>query len=217
MDSQAWKEGESLCFAGQFTEFRIPVAELPVQGDHNMLNVMMAVSAVLQAGGHPEMIRNGIADFENAPHRCQTIATIDGIRFVNDSKATNVDSVKYGFSAFEGPIVWIAGGVDKGNDYAELNQAVVQKVSALICLGRDNEKLKKHFAGLVKTILETTSIDEAIALAYKNSKPGTTVLLSPACASFDLFKNYEDRGRQFEAAVLALQEKKMFHQNAPAT
>lgn len=216
-DSRAWKEGEFLCFAGQFTEFRLPVAELPVQGDHNMLNVMMAVSAVLQAGGNPDLIRKGMADFENAPHRCQTIATIEGIRFVNDSKATNVDSVKYGFSAFEAPIVWIAGGVDKGNDYAELNEAVGQKVSVLVCLGRDNGKLKNHFEGMLTTILETTSMEEAVALAFKYSKPGTTVLLSPACASFDLFKNYEDRGRQFEAAVVALQEKTMFHQNPSAT
>jgi UDP-N-acetylmuramoylalanine--D-glutamate ligase len=129
------------------------------------------------------------------------VGNIDGVVFVNDSKATNVDSVKYAFSAFSGPIVWIAGGIDKGNEYSELDAAVKEKVSALICLGKDNEKLKSHFRGITGTVLESTSLKETIEMAMRLSKPGTTVLLSPACASFDLFRNYEDRGNQFRLAV----------------
>ena len=138
----------------------------------------------------------------NAPHRCEFVTEISGVRFINDSKATNVDSVKYAFSAFEKPIVWIAGGVDKGNDYTELDEAVRSKVKALICLGKENDKLKTHFGPMLKLIEETQSVDDLIDMALRISEMGDTVLLSPACASFDLFRNYEDRGNQFKAAVL---------------
>lgn len=187
--------------AGQ-TPWQLPLAELPLSGTHNQMNSLMAIAAVLLAGGMPEAIREGVKSFRNAPHRCETIAAIKGIRFVNDSKATNVDSVKYAFSAFEKPIVWIAGGVDKGNDYSELDQAVKEKVKALICLGRDNEKLQKHFSPMLPIIRETTSVEELISMALELAEAGDTVLLSPACASFDLFRNYEDRGEQFRAAVM---------------
>ena len=211
-----FKAGEVLHFEGKGYNFDIPVSSIPLKGDHNMLNAMMAVAAVAEAGGKAADIQAGVQDFVNAPHRCEPIATIGGVLFVNDSKATNVDSVKYAFSAFEGPIVWIAGGVDKGNDYSELDQAVRQKVSALICLGKENGKLRDHFGPILKTIAETQKVEELVAMALRLSAPGTTVLLSPACASFDLFKNYEDRGNQFRAAVKALEMNVLSNQTSTA-
>lgn len=192
----------SLVFNHTTPSFTLPVHSLPITGDHNMLNAMMAVAAVALAGGQPDKIREGIKSFVNAPHRCELVAAINGVSFINDSKATNVDSVKYAFSAFSSPIVWIAGGIDKGNDYTELDEAVRQKVKALICLGKDNEKLKAHFAGLVPVVSETQSVKELVSMALNQSEKGDVVLLSPACASFDLFRNYEDRGNQFREAVL---------------
>lgn len=203
-DTTAFKDEDLLHFEGQSSDFNLTISELPIKGDHNLLNVLMAVSAVLRAGGQPEKIESAIRSFENAPHRCEIVATVDGVQFVNDSKATNVDSVKYAFSAFSGPIVWIAGGIDKGNDYNELNEVIEGRVQSLICLGKDNENLQIHFKNRIPKILETQSISECVTMALSVSKPGTTVLLSPACASFDLFKNYEDRGNQFKEAVRLL-------------
>ena len=197
----------SLVFNLDSMSFTVPQHNIPLQGAHNMLNSMMAIAAVSHAGASSDSIREGIKDFENAPHRCEKVANIFNVQFVNDSKATNVDSVKHAFSAFSEPIVWIAGGVDKGNDYSELDEAVKNKVTDLICLGVDNEKLKTHFKDKVKTITETTSVAELVKMAYSLAKPGSTILLSPACASFDLFKNYEDRGNQFKAAVKELEIK----------
>ena len=188
-----------------------PVAELPLSGLHNQMNAMMAVASVLLAGGDFEKIRPGLKSFRNAPHRCELVARIGGVDFVNDSKATNVDSVKYAFSAYNRPIIWVAGGVDKGNDYTELDEAVKSKVKSLICLGRDNSKLKAHFESLIPFIRETDSVKEMVEMAMEEAESGDTVLLSPACASFDLFRNYEDRGDQFRAAVLAMQGKMLNH------
>ena len=128
------------------------------------------------------------------------------MEFVNDSKATNVDSVLYGLGSYAGPLIWIAGGIDKGNDYKLIEEQVRKKVRVLICLGKDNEKLKTAFKGVVSEIYETQSVKELAQLALKVSKAGDVVLLSPACASFDLFKNYEDRGNQFRKAVLSLKD-----------
>lgn len=192
----------SLVFNHTSPSFSVPVSSLPISGDHNLMNAMMAISAVSLAGGEAENIRNGVKTFLNAPHRCEFVTEIAGVRFINDSKATNVDSVKYAFSAFQKPIIWIAGGVDKGNDYSELDDAVRSKVKALICLGKDNEKLRSHFGPMIKLIEETQSVDDLIDMALRMTVAGDTVLLSPACASFDLFRNYEDRGNQFKAAVL---------------
>jgi UDP-N-acetylmuramoylalanine--D-glutamate ligase len=192
----------SLVFNHTAPSFSVPVSSLPISGDHNLMNAMMAISAVSLAGGDADKIREGAKSFVNAPHRCEFVTEISGVRFINDSKATNVDSVKYAFSAFEKPIVWIAGGVDKGNDYTELDEAVRSKVKALICLGKENDKLKTHFGPMLKLIEETQSVDDLIDMALRISEMGDTVLLSPACASFDLFRNYEDRGNQFKAAVL---------------
>jgi UDP-N-acetylmuramoylalanine--D-glutamate ligase len=202
--SSAFVAKGSLVFNSTQPSFSIPVQSLTISGEHNLLNALMAVSAVAVAGGSPERIKEGIKTFINAPHRCEPVATINGISFVNDSKATNVDSVKHAFSAFSSPICWIAGGVDKGNDYSELDEAVKAKVNVLICLGKENEKLRTHFKNLVPVILETQSVQDLVKLAFDHSSKGFTVLLSPACASFDLFRNYEDRGNQFKDAVLAL-------------
>jgi UDP-N-acetylmuramoylalanine--D-glutamate ligase len=167
---------------------------------------MSAVSAVYTAGVSMESIKQGLKTFRNAPHRLETVATIKGIEFVNDSKATNVDSVVYALGSYKGPLIWIAGGIDKGNDYSKIADEVKKKVRILICLGKDNEKLHNAFEDIVTVILDTQSIKEVVGLAWRASEPGDVVLLSPACASFDLFKNYEDRGDQFREAVLELKK-----------
>ncbi len=167
---------------------------------------MAAVAAVHLAGVSVDSIKVGLKTFKNAPHRLESVATINGVEFVNDSKATNVDSVVYGLGSYEGPLVWIAGGIDKGNDYKLIEDQVRKKVRVLICLGKDNSKLHSAFDGVVKEIHETQNVKELAALALKVAQRGDVVLLSPACASFDLFKNYEDRGNQFREAVLELKE-----------
>jgi UDP-N-acetylmuramoylalanine--D-glutamate ligase len=134
------------------------------------------------------------------------VAVIKGVEFVNDSKATNVDSVVYGLGSYAGPLIWIAGGVDKGNDYSIIKDEVKKKVKALICLGKDNEKLKASFGEVLNQIYETQDVKELVHRALDVASPGDVVLLSPACASFDLFKNYEDRGNQFRRAVLELRD-----------
>ena len=143
-------------------------------------------------------------NFRNAPHRLESVATIRGIEFVNDSKATNVDAVRYALESFNQQLVWIAGGVDKGNDYSEIEPQVKRNVRALICLGVDNNKLKTAFEGTIAIIRETQSVRELVRTALQVAQEGDVVLLSPACASFDLFRNYEDRGDQFRKEVLEL-------------
>jgi UDP-N-acetylmuramoylalanine--D-glutamate ligase len=148
-----------------------------------------------------DVIRESLADFQGVEHRLEPVITVSGIHFVNDSKGTNVNSTWYALECMETDVIWIAGGVDKGNNYSELFPVVRQKVKAIVCLGKDNKKIIKSFRDLVPTIVETTSMEEAVRSAYYLAKKGQTVLLSPACASFDLFLNYEDRGRKFKQAV----------------
>ena len=148
-----------------------------------------------------DVIRESLMDFQGVEHRLEHVLKVHGIRFINDSKATNVNSVWYALESMNKNVVWIAGGIDKGNDYSILTDLVKEKVKALICLGKDNSKLLEAFSGTVPTIVETTSMEEAVRNAYYLASDGETVLLSPACASFDLFENYEDRGRQFKQAV----------------
>jgi UDP-N-acetylmuramoylalanine--D-glutamate ligase len=178
-----------------------------LKGSHNLINTMMAVSAAMYVGISIEIIKSALKTFVNAPHRLESVATINGVEYVNDSKATNVDSVVYGLGSYTQSLVWIAGGIDKGNDYNLIMDQVKEKVRVLICLGRDNEKLKKAFNTVVPNIVETQSVRELIKIASELAKTGEVVLLSPACASFDLFKNYEDRGDQFRQAVLELKSK----------
>jgi UDP-N-acetylmuramoylalanine--D-glutamate ligase len=187
-------------------KFSIAQKDTTLKGPHNLINTMAAVSAVYLAGAKLNAIREGLKTFKNAPHRLELIATINGVDFVNDSKATNVDSVVYGLGSYNQPLIWIAGGIDKGNDYNMIKDQVNEKVKVLICLGKDNEKLKKFFGGIVPVVHETQSVSELVRVALREAQKGDVVLLSPACASFDLFKNYEDRGDQFRRAVLELKK-----------
>lgn len=184
--------------------FSMSIFELALQGKHNLYNSMASGIAARILDIRKETIREGLADFHNAEHRLEFVNTVHGIDFINDSKATNVNSTWYALESMQKPIIWIAGGVDKGNDYEMLSEMVKQKVKVIICLGTDNKKIKKAFGALVPEFIETTSATDAVRAAYKMGKKGDVVLLSPACASFDLFKNYEDRGQQFKAAVRAL-------------
>ncbi len=202
-DASVYYDGSKMVFDLK-ERFSIAQAETTLKGPHNLINTMSAVTAVVLAGVNIESIRAGLRTFVNAPHRLESVGVIDGVEFVNDSKATNVDSVIYGLGSYEGPLIWIAGGIDKGNDYNLIKEEVRKKVRALICLGKDNEKLKKAFGDVVPVIRETQSVKELVKLALELAKKGDVVLLSPACASFDLFKNYEDRGDQFRNAVKEL-------------
>ena len=175
-----------------------------LKGQHNFFNAACAIHAAKAVGIEDAVIQEGLNSFVNDPHRLELFATADGVQYINDSKATNVDSVYYALQAMEKPVVWIAGGTDKGNDYTPLLPLVAEKVKALVCLGVDNSKLLKVFSPMLSDIAEARSAAQAAELAAGFAAPGDVVLLSPACASFDLFKNYMDRGDQFKAAVLKL-------------
>jgi UDP-N-acetylmuramoylalanine--D-glutamate ligase len=173
----------------------------PLIGQHNRQNTLAAVLAARVAGLETGQIEAALATFQNADHRLQLVGEINGTRYINDSKATNVEAAWYALDGIHQPIVWIAGGTDKGNDYTSLLGLAERRVKALICLGVDNTKLRASFDGLVPHVEETQSMADAVARAVALAAPGDVVLLSPCCASFDLFKNYEDRGRQFAEAV----------------
>lgn len=177
------------------------IHELALKGRHNTYNSMAAALAGKVINIRKEVIRESLADFQGVEHRLEPVITVCGINFINDSKATNVNSAWYALECMETNIVWIVGGVDKGNDYSELFPVVKKKVKAIVCMGKDNMKIVEAFRDKVPTIVETGSMEEAVRSSYYLAKKGDTVLLSPCCASFDLFKNYEDRGRQFKAAV----------------
>ncbi|MFD2932759.1 UDP-N-acetylmuramoyl-L-alanine--D-glutamate ligase [Spirosoma flavum] len=184
--------------------FSILQSDTPLRGSHNAINMLAAILVAQSVGVENDAIEAGLKTFQNAAHRLEPAGTVDGIQFINDSKATNVDSVFYALSSMDAPTIWIAGGLDKGNDYSQLDEVVRRKVKALICLGVDNHKLVDYFGGTISSIYETQDIADAIAKGLEWGKPGDVVLLAPACASFDLFKNYEDRGNQFKAAVKTL-------------
>ncbi len=181
--------------------FSISQSDTPLRGPHNAINMLAAVLAAQSVGVANDAIETGLKTFQNAAHRLESVGIINDIQFINDSKATNVDSVFYALSSMDAPIIWIAGGLDKGNDYSQLDELVRQKIKALICLGVDNYKLVDYFSDTISYIYETQDINDAVAKGFEWGQPGDVVLLSPACASFDLFKNYEDRGNQFKAAV----------------
>jgi UDP-N-acetylmuramoylalanine--D-glutamate ligase len=180
------------------------IEQLALQGKHNVYNSMAASMAARIVDVRKEIIRESLQDFQNVEHRLEFVASINGIEFINDSKATNVNSTWYALESMEKPVVWICGGQDKGNDYNELSELVKARVKAIVCLGKDNSKLIAAFQGVIETVVETDSAADAVAASYKIARKGDVVLLSPACASFDLFQNYEDRGMQFKAAVRAL-------------
>ncbi|MFT6882395.1 MAG: UDP-N-acetylmuramoylalanine--D-glutamate ligase [Marinoscillum sp.] len=209
---QAYMSDEHLVFNYKFKHIvknhQIPVSEIALIGKHNMINAMSAVLTALQFDVSIEVISKGLKNFVNAPHRLEPCGQIDGVKFINDSKATNVDAVFYALEGIKSDIIWIAGGIDKGNDYLQLDDLVEKKVKGLVCLGKDNTKLKKHFGPILNQIEETESIGQAVEMALGMASKGDVVLLSPACASFDLFRNYEDRGDQFRASVKLLSNKK---------
>lgn len=182
-------------------EIQMSVEDFALKGKHNMYNSMAASLAAVAVGVKKESVRTAMCTMESLEHRMQQIATIGGIDFINDSKATNVNSTWYALESIDKPVVLILGGVDKGNDYRILEELVREKVRAIICLGTDNKKIHEFFKGVVDVIVDTASAAEAAAAGYQLANKGDVVLLSPACASFDLFKNYEDRGDQFIAAV----------------
>lgn len=182
-------------------EIKMSVEDFALKGKHNMYNSMAASLAAVAVGVKKENIRTALATMESLDHRMQHVVTIGGVDFINDSKATNVNSTWYALESIDKPVVLILGGVDKGNDYRILNDLVKEKVRAIVCLGIDNQKIHESFKGMVDVMLDTASAVEAAEAGYRLAQKGDVVLLSPACASFDLFKNYEDRGQQFIAAV----------------
>ena len=184
--------------------FTMKITELALQGKHNLQNSMAAGAAARFLELRKEAVRDSLMNFENIEHRLEFVASIHGIRFINDSKATNINSTWYALESVDKPIIWIAGGTDKGNDYSELSELVKSKVKAIVCLTKDSSKIRKAFGSIVDTIIDTDSAEQAVRVSYDLGKDGDTVLLSPACASFDLFENYEDRGRQFKVAVKGL-------------
>ena len=183
---------------------RVSIANAPLIGQHNRQNMAAAILAARVAGASPAQIEAALRSFQNADHRLQLVRELNDVQYINDSKATNVEAAWYALDGIKRSIVWIAGGTDKGNDYATLLPLATQKVKALICLGVDNAKLVAAFTGHVPLIEETRSMAEAVRRAAAHAAPGDVVLLSPCCASFDLFQNYEDRGRQFMQQVKEL-------------
>jgi len=188
----------------QSNQFNMYTSELTLRGIHNAYNSLAAAMVANALQIRKDVIREGLMDFQNVEHRLEYVATIRGVDFINDSKATNVNSAWYALESMDKPVIWVVGGIDKGNDYNMLKELVKAKVRIIVCLGVDNSRIHEAFASDVDMILNTSSAQEAVHVAAKMSAPGETVLLSPACASFDLFKNYEDRGRQFKAAVKTL-------------
>ncbi|NVO20070.1 MAG: UDP-N-acetylmuramoyl-L-alanine--D-glutamate ligase [Bacteroidetes bacterium] len=184
--------------------FIMTLEELALQGRHNLYNTMAAGIAGRLLDIRKENIRQSMSDFQNIEHRLEYVARVHGIEFINDSKATNVNSTWFALESIDKPIIWIAGGVDKGNDYTRLFEMVKDKVKAIICLGTDNSAIIEAFGDKVEAMYETQSAHQAVLLSYSIGKPGDIVLLSPACASFDLFENFEDRGNQFKKAVRSL-------------
>ncbi|WP_370087534.1 UDP-N-acetylmuramoyl-L-alanine--D-glutamate ligase [Ekhidna sp.] len=207
----AYLKDEHLIFNFQYKEdrkqYQIPISEVSLIGKHNMVNSMAAVLSALNMDVPIEKILKGLKSFKNAPHRLEFVKEIDGAAYINDSKATNVDSVYYALDGVKGKIIWIAGGIDKGNDYTQIEKLVKKKVKALICMGKDNRGLTDFFGSKLDMIAEVDSAKKAVEQAHEWAEKGDVVLLSPACASFDLFNNYEDRGDKFKSAVNKLSKK----------
>ena len=204
-DRGAYTHGDSFTIhINQNNSLTMKFTELALQGKHNIANSMAAgiASRILEL--RKESVRESLENFENIEHRMEYVSKVHGVTFINDSKATNVNSTWYALETMKTPTVWIAGGQDKGNDYNDLTELVKNKVKAIICLTNDSVKIRKAFSKDIETIIDVHTADQAVRVAYELSREGDTVLLSPACASFDLFEDYEDRGRQFKAAVRKL-------------
>ena len=200
----AWIVGDQMTIHVQEETLSMSIYDFVLKGKHNQYNTMAAGISALTLGIRKEKIRDAVTTFSNLEHRMEHVADVRGIEFINDSKATNVNSTWYALESMEKPTILILGGVDKGNDYSILNELVKDKVKAIVCMGIDNKKIHEAFENLVDDIIDTASAAEAVHECFMLAEKGDVVLLSPACASFDLFKNYEDRGRQFKNAVKEL-------------
>lgn len=200
-DGDAVLEGHKFTATVGKRSVTIDTDKMQIRGMHNIYNAMAAALATLAAGIDPKQIKRSIYEFSPVEHRLEPAGERDGVVWVNDSKATNVDSVWYALESMQRPTVWIAGGTDKGNDYGPLKEFARRKVKALICMGLDNAKLKREFAGIIPIIEDCSTFEAAMEAAARHATDGDTVLLSPACASFDLFRNYEERGRMFKSWV----------------
>ncbi|NOX45567.1 MAG: UDP-N-acetylmuramoyl-L-alanine--D-glutamate ligase [Chlorobi bacterium] len=200
----AFLEGNNLIINTQPNLITMTLEQLALQGKHNIYDSMAAGVAASLLGIRKKVILESLSDFKNVAHRLEYVARIHGVEFINDSKATNVNSTWFALESMNTPVIWIAGGIDKGNDYSILKDLVAKKVKAIICVGKDNTKLAEAFGDVLDDIFETTSIDDAVKYSLALGKRDETVLLSPACASFDLFEDYEDRGNRFKKAVSEL-------------
>ena len=200
----AYIDKESIKININSEQVSMTIHELALQGKHNCYNSMASGIAAKLLGITDDIIRDSLSDFEKIEHRLESVLKVHGVNYINDSKATNINSVWYALESMNNPVVWICGGVDKGNDYQELFPLVKNKVKAIVCLGRDNSKLLTTFGPIVEQIISVDSMEDAVKAAYKYAENGDAVLLSPACASFDLFDNYEDRGRQFKKQIRLL-------------
>ncbi len=201
LNQGAFKRNNEIIIKINNKEFNMPIATIGIQGEHNVKNAMAASMVATLLRIRKQTIRESLEGFQGVEHRLEKVLKINNVMYINDSKATNVNATFYALDSMENPTVWIVGGVDKGNDYSELLPLVNEKVKAIICLGVDNQKIINAFGNIVDTIIETDSMAMAVQIAYKLAERNNSVLLSPACASFDLFENYEDRGRQFKEAV----------------
>jgi len=186
---------------GPGEKVQMSIYDFALKGIHNQYNTMAAAIAAVTAGIRKQKIREAIQSFEALEHRMEYVSTVRGVEFINDSKATNVNSTWYALESMVKPVVLILGGIDKGNDYSLIRELVKEKVKAIVCMGIDNRKIHEAFQADVPVMVNTSSAEEAVKAAFHFSKKGDVVLLSPACASFDLFRNYEDRGKQFKDAV----------------
>jgi UDP-N-acetylmuramoylalanine--D-glutamate ligase len=200
-ENSAGVKNEQIVINIHKNQFIMSILDLAVQGKHNAYNSMAAGIASMLMEIRNDQLRESLSNFTGVEHRLERFLKVHGIEFINDSKATNVNSTWYALESIGKPIVWIAGGVDKGNDYSMLKGLAKEKIKAIVCLGKDNQKIHDAFKGVVKNIVDASSMDEAVKAAYYLARNGDTVLLSPACASFDLFENYEDRGTQFKQKV----------------
>lgn len=197
------KDGDMYVRTGE-DFMNMSIYDFTLKGKHNQYNTMAACVTAATMDIRKEKIREAVQTFQNLEHRMEHVANVRGVEFINDSKATNVNSTWYALESMTKPTVLILGGVDKGNDYSLMEELVKEKVKAIICLGLDNNKIHEAFSGEVSTIIDTANAAEAVSAAFAHAEKGDVVLLSPACASFDLFKNYEDRGTQFKRAVIDL-------------
>lgn len=204
IEQGAMKNNNEIIIVNNKTHIHMTLEQLALQGKHNVYNSMAAGVAAHLMDIRRETLKQCLSDFHNVAHRLEYVSSVHGINFINDSKATNVNSTWYALEYYDKPIIWIAGGVDKGNDYSKLTELVKTKVKAIVCLGVNNKLIHNAFGELVESIVDTQSASEAVNIAYELAKKDDVVLLSPSCSSFDLFENYEDRGNQFRKAVKEL-------------